>query len=109
MLINLVMQRDHLVILSWDPRWSKLQPKFLAKILDHDRLPVVNETELLSIVERWNSHRDKRPEDMLLVCQCFRQTGDNVGQLITFLSTLGIGNEVLLFVGVGMLSSTLIV
>ena len=88
-LVETAMSRDHLIILSWDPRWSGLTANYLAELLDHDELPIVNEIELLSICERWNCDRDKKKEDVLKVCQCFRQSPDNLPALVTYLSTLG--------------------
>ena len=84
-----MLSRDHLVILSWDPRWKQLTADHLVILLDHDDLPIVNELELLSMTERWNSDRDKKHEDVLKVCQCFRQSPENIGGLATYLSTLG--------------------
>ena len=92
-LLEMVCDRDNLTSISGDGRWPSLPATLLTAAFNLDNLAITSESELLSLVERWNANRDKSPEDIIMVAQCFRQTGENIFQLINFLSTLGLINE----------------
>ncbi|CAD7941740.1 unnamed protein product [Amoebophrya sp. A120] len=92
-LLQMGSSRNYLMLISWDQRWNSLESSFLSTFLDQDDLAIVNEGELLLIIERWNANRDKSTHDVLQVCQCYRQTSQNIDALVQFLLATSIVKE----------------
>ncbi|CAK9033561.1 unnamed protein product [Durusdinium trenchii] len=58
-------------------------------ILNYDKLPIVSETEILSLIERWNATADKDKSDIVRLLACFRPSEDSKMAMKNWLCLMG--------------------
>mmetsp|Transcript_28712 Transcript_28712/g.67506 ORF Transcript_28712/g.67506 Transcript_28712/m.67506 type:complete len:610 (-) Transcript_28712:201-2030(-) len=86
---EMVSSRDQFRAVTRDPRWCSLPVYFVETILNFERLPIVTETEILSLIERWNATADKEKSDIVRLLACFRPGQDSRVAMKNWLSLMG--------------------
>lgn len=86
---DMVATRDQFRAVTRDSRWCSLPVYFVEKILNYNHLPIGSETEILSLIERWNATADKDKSDIVRLLACFRPSEDSQMAMKNWLSLMG--------------------
>eukprot|EP00913_Durusdinium_trenchii_P018061 g16971.t1 len=86
---DMVSSRDQFRAVTRDSRWCSLPVYFVETILNYDKLPIVSETEILSLIERWNATADKDKSDIVRLLACFRPSEDSKMAMKNWLCLMG--------------------
>lgn len=86
---DMVATRDQFRAVTRDSRWCSLPVYFVEKILNYNHLPIGSETEILSLIERWNATADKDKSDIVRLLACFRPSEDSQMTMKNWLSLMG--------------------
>mmetsp|Transcript_11556 Transcript_11556/g.24317 ORF Transcript_11556/g.24317 Transcript_11556/m.24317 type:complete len:603 (-) Transcript_11556:70-1878(-) len=86
---DMLASRDQFRAVTQDPRWGSLPVEFIEDTLKYDGMPISNETEVLTLIERWNANTDKRKEDIVRLLCCFRPDEETRHTLISWLTNMG--------------------
>jgi len=86
---DMVSSREQFRAVTRDSRWCSLPVYFVETILNYERLPISSETEILSLIERWNATADKEKADIVRLLACFRPGDDSRMAMKNWLSLMG--------------------
>jgi len=80
-----------------DSRWNSLSCNLLHEILDRDDLAIGSETELLGLIERWNSDGHKSKDHIIRLVDCYRVSDDkSYRDYLRVLTNLGFSDPALI-------------
>jgi len=86
---DMLASREKFRAVTRDPRWSSLPVDFVESTLKFDDMPVASETEVLSLIERWNANANKKKEDIIRLLCCFRPDEDMRESFVHWLVNMG--------------------
>jgi len=86
---NMLASREQFRAVTRDPRWSSLPVDFIEDTLNYDGMPISSESEVLSLIERWNANADKKKEHIVRLLCCFRPDPQTMQTFIHWLVNMG--------------------
>jgi len=86
---DMLATRDQFRAVTRDPRWSSLPVEFVEDTLNYDGMPISSETEVLSLIERWNANADKKKDQIIRLLCCFRPSEETRQTFYTWLVNMG--------------------
>uniref|UniRef100_A0A6U6K3U5 Uncharacterized protein n=1 Tax=Zooxanthella nutricula TaxID=1333877 RepID=A0A6U6K3U5_9DINO len=86
---DMLATREQFRAVTRDPRWGSLPVDFVEDTLNYDGMPIGSETEVLSLIERWNANADKKKEHIIRLLCCFRPSDETKHTFCTWLVNMG--------------------
>jgi len=86
---DMLRSREQFRAVTRDPRWTSLPVEFVEGTLKYDGMPIGTEAEVLSLIELWNAHTDKKKEDIVRLLCCFRPDEETRPILMAWLTSMG--------------------
>lgn len=86
---DMLAPREQFRAVTRDPRWSSLPVDFVEDTLNFDGMPIGSETEVLSLIERWNAKADKKKEHIIRLLCCFRPSEETRQTFFSWLVNMG--------------------
>lgn len=86
---DMLATREQFRAVTRDPRWSSLPVDFVEDTLNYDGMPISSETEVLSLIERWNANADKKKEHIVRLLCCFRPDEETQQTFVSWLVSMG--------------------
>jgi len=86
---DMLANREQFRCITRDPRWCSLPVKFVESILRFDGMPIQSETEVLTLIDRWNANANQEKKDIVKLLACFRPNEETRASLKTWLQLMG--------------------
>lgn len=86
---DMLATRRQFCAVTRDPRWSSLPVDLIEDTLKCDGIPISSETEVLSLIERWNANADKKKDQIVRLLCCFRPDEDTLQVFSNWLVSMG--------------------
>lgn len=86
---DMLASREQFRAVTRDPRWGSLPVDLVEDTLNYDGMPIASETEVLSLIERWNANADKKKEHIVRLLCCFRPDPETRQTFLSWLVNMG--------------------